>query len=228
MRTFAAAVLALAASCRAQSSVLQGRPIIGIVSQPLSGGGAAAGGADTTTTAGRKYIAASYIKFVESAGARAVPIHYDADAAAVRALVGSVNGVLFPGGSASLLNSSQYYQTGKVIYDAALAANKAGSYFPIWGTCLGFEEVARLLSGDNDAILVRGFDSEDYPVPLVASVDQLSGSRMFGGAPADLLQALTTENITMNNHHAGVTPAAFESILGGTVHLISTNLDRAG
>ena len=224
-----AAALALVASYPVQSVVLQDRPIIGIVSQPLSGADAVRHDLDPSLPfepdTGRKYIAASYIKFIESAGARAVPIHYDSDTATVRDLVGSVNGVLFPGGSASLQNSSQYYRTGKVIYDAALAANKAGTYFPLWGTCLGFEEMARLLSGDNDEILVRGFDSENYPVPLkIVS----PSSRMFGGAPKELLLALTSENITMNNHHSGVKPATFEKILGGTVQMISTNVDRAG
>eukprot|EP01050_Picozoa_sp_SAG11_P022047 SAG11_NODE_4063_length_2082_cov_1.845688_2_plen_151_part_00 len=51
---------------------------------------------------------------------------------------------------------------------------------------------------------------------------------MFSGAPAALLAALETQNITMNNHHAGVRPATFQKILGGTVHMISTNVDRAG
>jgi hypothetical protein len=43
------------------------------------------------------------------------------------------------------------------------------------------------------------FDSENYPVPLVAT-EALPHSRMFGGAPPALIKAITTENITMNNH----------------------------
>jgi gamma-glutamyl hydrolase len=187
--TRAAAIAALVTVCTASSSSstsTNSRPIIGILSQPATGG--------------KKYIAASYIKFVESAGARAVPIHYDSDPETLRTLVGSVNGVLFPGGSASLANSSQYYQAGKVIYDAAVKANDAGSHLPLWGTCLGFEEMARLLSGDSDEILVRGFDSEDYPVPLTPANDvAMSSSRIFAGMPPALMKAITTENITMNS-----------------------------
>jgi gamma-glutamyl hydrolase len=49
------------------------RPIIGILSQP---GDPAPDGAS--------YIAASYVKWVESAGARVVPIEYDLTEAEVR------------------------------------------------------------------------------------------------------------------------------------------------
>jgi len=53
--------------------------------------------------------------------------------------------------------------------------------------------------------------------------------RMLGlTAPPALIKAVTTENITMNNHGAGVAPANFEQILGGIVEMLSTNLDRAG
>ena len=68
----------------------------------------------------------------------------------------------------------------------------------------GFEELARLLSGSNDQTLSphKGearFDSENYPVPLVPT-EAMSRSRLFGSAPAELIKAITTENITMNNH----------------------------
>jgi gamma-glutamyl hydrolase len=96
----------------------------------------------------------------------------------------------------------------------------------------GFEELARLLSNSNDRTLSphKGearFDSENYPVPLIATA-ALAHSRMFGDASPGLIKALTTENITMNNHGAGVAPADFEEILGGTVEMLSTNVDRIG
>lgn len=48
---------------------------------------------------GQSYIAASYIKFLESAGARAVPILYDAPPEEVERIFRSVNGFLIPGGA---------------------------------------------------------------------------------------------------------------------------------
>eukprot|EP01050_Picozoa_sp_SAG11_P022046 SAG11_NODE_4063_length_2082_cov_1.845688_1_plen_169_part_00 len=118
------------------------RPIIGILAQPLNGVDSVRSDLDPSApfepagTVGKQYIAASYIKFVESAGARAVPILYDSDKATLLKLFSSVNGILFPGGSASLQNSSRYYIAGKTLYDAAVSANQKGDHFPIWGTCL--------------------------------------------------------------------------------------------
>ena len=215
------------------------KPIIGILTQPTELHADAAETAERSafhTLKQGEYIAASYVKFVESAGARAVPIHYTADEATLTELVNSVNGVLFAGGSASLSNTSTYYQAGQVVYNAAVKANDAGQHFPIWGTCLGFEELARLLSGSNDRTLYphhgtgeKRLDSENYPVPLIpVNSEAFATSRMFGGAPNELIRAITTENVTMNNHGAGVTPSDFMDILGGTVQMLSTNVDRRG
>jgi gamma-glutamyl hydrolase len=49
-----------------------------------------------------QYIAASYVKFVESHGARAVPVNYYASDDDIDTLFGSLNGVLFPGGGAAV------------------------------------------------------------------------------------------------------------------------------
>ncbi len=60
-------------------------PVIGILSQPVS---------DNSY----QYIAASYVKWLESAGATAIVIPYDADESLTREIFSQINGVLFPGG----------------------------------------------------------------------------------------------------------------------------------
>ena len=54
------------------------------------------------------YIAASYIKWAESAGARVVPVHYDASQVEIVTLLGQINGLLFPGGGADLSNTTAF------------------------------------------------------------------------------------------------------------------------
>lgn len=56
-------VLLIASVCVA----LNNRPIVGILTQPTSGG---------LRKYGSSYIAASYVKFIESGGGRAVPVLY--------------------------------------------------------------------------------------------------------------------------------------------------------
>lgn len=46
----------------------------------------------------RSYIAAGYVKWIESAGARAVPIRFYASDGELRRIFQSINGLVFPGG----------------------------------------------------------------------------------------------------------------------------------
>jgi gamma-glutamyl hydrolase len=59
-------------SCAAPNPKLNYRPVIGILSHPGDG---ASGRLSNATNA--SYIAASYVKFVESAGARVIPLIYN-------------------------------------------------------------------------------------------------------------------------------------------------------
>lgn len=98
------------------------RPTVGILTQRY----------DAT----QSYIAASYVKFVEGAGARAVPLHYDRwDAATLQKVLASVNGVLLPGGGAEFAGA--YWDALQTIFTYATRANANGIHYPIWGTCLG-------------------------------------------------------------------------------------------
>ena len=61
-----------AVACAAPDPAVYDRPVIGIVSHPGDG----AGGRISNTTA-TSYISASYVKFVEAAGARVIPLVYN-------------------------------------------------------------------------------------------------------------------------------------------------------
>lgn len=75
-------------------------PIIGILTEPTAcpPTKAAAGGDGADKSKNCSYIAASYVKWLESAGARPVPILYDWPADVVVKVLGNLNGVVFPGG----------------------------------------------------------------------------------------------------------------------------------
>ncbi|KAJ7422839.1 hypothetical protein WISP_36441 [Willisornis vidua] len=87
------------------------RPIIGILAQECH--------FDEFQSFGRSYIAASYVKFVESAGARAVPIRLNLTDEEYHRLFHSINGVLFPGGGVDL-KTSEYARVAKIFYHKAL------------------------------------------------------------------------------------------------------------
>ncbi|KAI2662278.1 Gamma-glutamyl hydrolase [Labeo rohita] len=111
------------------------RPIIGVLAQDVY----------DPQPQKNSYIAASYVKFLESAGARVVPLI-----------------VLFPGGGVSL-ESSGYSKAAGIFYRLALEANSNGDYFPIWGTCLGFELLTLLTSGK---LLLSHTNTSGIALPL--------------------------------------------------------------
>ena len=62
-------------ACVVAADSLNLRPIIGVVSEPISPEAALANGLDANRSS---YIAASYVKYLEMAGARVVPLKYNA------------------------------------------------------------------------------------------------------------------------------------------------------
>ena len=86
------------------------------------------------------YIAASYIKYLESAGARLIPVPTNRDENFYENVFQNINGVLFPGGGVDLVKS-EYAKLSRYFLMKSVTENADGRYFPIWGTCLGFEEL---------------------------------------------------------------------------------------
>jgi len=196
------------------------RPIIGVLDQPAP---------KIFDNWGDTYIPASYIKWLESAGSRVVPIPHKASHQTLTKLFNSINGILFTGGSLSLQKNTPYYQTALFLYNLALQANQKGDFFPIWGTCQGFQ-ILSIITADNETVDERyHFDSENLPLPLQFTSGART-SRMFAKATDHVFDTFQTKNVTMNLHHDGVPPVFFQTNpnLRSFYHLLSTNTDRKG
>ncbi|GLD98673.1 hypothetical protein PINS_up007390 [Pythium insidiosum] len=199
-----AAVVALTSSLVAAAKA---GPIIGVFAQPIAKHG--------------EYIAASYVKWIEMAGGRVVPISYNAPKEYLKSLVPQLNGLLFPGGAADVNDRAAY------MYELALQLNDQGIYYPVWGTCLGFEWLLQLTAGDLSA-LESDFDAMNITMPLNFTAEA-SSSRLFKHA-GDIYGLLAEKPITMNNHHQGITPTYFAKFekLTSFYSVLSTNVDRQG
>ncbi|XP_067096680.1 zgc:171566 [Osmerus mordax] len=176
--------LLLPVACTPQ---LNYRPIIGVLAQENI--------VEDIHALGSSYIAASYVKYLEGAGARVVPIRINQTEAEYVKIFNSINGVLLPGGDVDL-QTSQFSRVSKILYDLAIKANDAGDYFPIWGTCQGFQQMTVLASNKN---LLTLTDTKAVALPLTLTPGAQS-SRLFRTFPRELLQALASENITSNFH----------------------------
>jgi len=176
---------------------------------------------------GEQFIAASYIKFVEGAGARVAPIRYSLTETEIEVMFDSINGFLLPGGGVDFGTQHQYWINLNTIYSLAVKANQNGDYFPIWGTCMGFQELC-LLQSQNMSLLSQ-YDSENYTVPLNFT-SLASESKLFADASGDIMKILATEPVTMNNHMYGVSPSSYksQSALNTFFDVLSFNDDRNG
>nr|XP_015209057.1 PREDICTED: gamma-glutamyl hydrolase isoform X1 [Lepisosteus oculatus] len=169
------------------------------------------------------YIAASYVKFLESAGARVVPVRINQSQEDYEKLFNSINGFLLPGGGVNLI-SSGYAKAASVFYQLAIKANSEGDYFPIWGTCLGFEELTYLTSGK---ILLVRTNTTSVALPLIFTKGARE-SRLFKNFPTELLEALATESITENSHIWSLSVEKYNSDekLRKFYNILTTNKDE--
>jgi hypothetical protein len=205
------------------------RPLIGIVSQSLGPDALGSGPASDVGLAGpgKSYIAASYVKFVESAGARVVPILQDMPREEVERRFKAVNGILIPGGSQTLSPGHPYYDTTKLLLDMAIKENDAGTSFPLHGTCLGFEALAVAVTGNYSVL--QDFDAGDDPRPLIPGSD-MGSSEFFGSMHRDLRNALFSRPLAYENHVHGITYADFidNPALAEFFDVLTMSVDKRG
>ena len=217
----------LLAACAASAQTLE--PIIGVLTLP-----------NTLPAPLANYTSqfpASYASWLGSGGARVVPIHFDAPAAATLALLAQLNGAVLTGGGTAFFEAdgvtlTPYATTAQLIFNESLSAAARGEWWPVWGTCLGHELLLVLAAGPDGAVLSQGFDSEDLQLAL-APTPEAAASRLWGAVAAEEPAAwawLTSENITENLHVQGVEPAAFaaNAALAANYTVLTTNVDRQG
>ncbi|CAB1353214.1 unnamed protein product, partial [Coregonus sp. 'balchen'] len=102
---------------------------------------------------GSSYIAASYVKYLESAGARVVPIRINRTDEEYEKIFNSINGLLLPGGDVDL-QTSQFSRLSKIFYDLAIK---------------GFQQMTVLTSNKN---LLTLTDTKAVALPLTFTPGQ--------------------------------------------------------
>lgn len=185
--------------CPAADPQLNYRPVIGILSHPGDG---ASGRLNNATNA--SYIAASYVKFVESAGARVIPLIYNEPRKILYEKLNLVNGMLFTGGWAK---SGLYFEVVESIFKNVLSKNDAGDHFPLLAICLGFELLTMAVSQDNNVLEKFNAADQASTLQFMRNID-INGTIFQRFSPA-LLKKLSTDCLVMQNHHYGISPEKF-------------------
>jgi gamma-glutamyl hydrolase len=198
-------------------------------------------------------VAASYVKWLEAGGARSIPIPYDAPPTMVQELFHQVNGILFPGGASAvpesareiwrlvvttanyrgrrrrrrLLYGDKYNDEDMDEEDWSLTSICPNDFFPLWGTCLGFEYLIQLAShSTTDAadVLDSDYVAENISLPLY----EVQQHQLYHDP--EVFHMIQTKNLTMNNHHQGIPPQRFRDMPALTRYwnITSMNYDANG
>lgn len=161
------------------------RPIIGIISEPSF--------SSYYPRSEYSFIASSYVKFLESSGARVVPIHYDSSEEELKMMLDKVNGLLIPGGGGIDILA----RAGQFLLNLAIEKNINGVYFPIWGTCLGHEIIINGLT--NETNLLSFYNSIN--VRLKLRLTNVEKSKVYNSIDKDLLEYIENEEVLFFSHN---------------------------
>lgn len=132
-----------------------------------------------------------------------------------------LNGMLIPGGAGNVSVLA------RELLLRAVKANDEGEYWPVWGTCLGFEWIVQVFGGDG--ALQSGFDAVDEHMDI--DLTQVSErKRMLAFANASVLRWLTHDNVTYEDHVSGIEPGRFMQSPGLTAEfeILADSRDRKG
>lgn len=172
------------------------------------------------------YLAASYVKFIEGAGGRVVPIWIGQPRDYYIDLMSKINGVLLPGGATFFNQTHGYADAGKHIYEIAKDMNDRGIYFPVWGTCLGFELLVVLTANGTDPR--TSCSSKNQALPLEFK-DIYRKSRMFQNASDEVIDYMKRYPVTANFHIFCFTEEIFDTMkLNEMWRVMSVNHDWNG
>ena len=185
-------------------------PIIGILSQPSPW-------LSLYDSDDYSYIASSYVKSLEAAGARVLPLKYDWEDDKIQEVFEGINGLFLPGGGAELINQgadgyelTRYGRIGVKILRIAKEINDKGVYFPVWGTCLGFELMILAISGD--LTILENVTSLNYSNSL-NFVEGYQNSRLYKEMDKESVKELNEQKVTYFNHKYGLNVNSFLSNL---------------
>ncbi|XP_046678474.1 gamma-glutamyl hydrolase-like isoform X2 [Homalodisca vitripennis] len=175
------------------------------------------------------YIPASYVKAIESSGARVVPIFIRRSQEYYERILKSVNGMVFPGGAVKFEDPNGYAAAGRMILNIVQQLQDSGVNFPILGVCQGYELLMYLTSNSTaeEDILVK-CNSSNEALPLMFKVGYHQ-SRLYRFASKEIVEILMTQPVTSNHHGYCVTEDMLKfHKLEKVWRVLSTNKDMDG
>ncbi|KAL4459299.1 hypothetical protein ABPG74_017912 [Tetrahymena malaccensis] len=178
------------------------QPVIGILTLPS--------GFQKYDHSSFSYIYASYVQYFQQTGALIIPLKYTSSLKFLKNKMDQINGLVIPGGGANLMyrnNESgdkeftKFAEVGEFLISVAKQLNNEGKYFPVWGTCLGFELL--VLSFTKTEIRDQ-FQGENHLGGFFLSQNNTQKSRLFNNISQQLKQQIKhSQQVFYFNHKYG-------------------------
>jgi gamma-glutamyl hydrolase len=199
------------------------KKIVGIITVPLSPG------RRYYKVCGDSYISTAHINWLKRAGLGILAIPYDTKKH--EDYFKLINGLYLPSGGVFASNSQDYYDCCKKFIQLSIKANDDGDHFPVWGGCMGMQQMMIMSDGNDDLDnFLQKFDSfKDYNIPLIIT-NKGYKSTLLKNAPPKFINKLLLNDSTLNNHMMGVSPSKFKrsKLLNSMYFIVSNNYDRQG
>ena len=153
----------------------------------------------------QSFIAASYVKWIESAGGRVVPIPLYKPRTYYKNLLNNLNGVLFPGIDVKLNKpwewAAYHGESAQFVLEIAEEFNRKGDYFPVWGTCIGFYFLIEQTGNCFESFLC---DAKDFPSAIKFGntnlTDLRTNTKTFKNLETQLYETMQNDNVTIHYH----------------------------
>ncbi|KAL4459347.1 hypothetical protein ABPG74_017960 [Tetrahymena malaccensis] len=172
-------------------------------------------------------IVRTYVQNIQDSGkAIAVPIHWDSTEEELDDILSKVNGVFFTGGGVQFMEENsveQYYlKTVTYIIEKSKSFNDDNNYFPIWGTCLGFQVINYVTAGNDLSIMIRKLG--DTASHNLYDIDV--ESKLFKDMPKDLINWLQEGSPAFFSHEDGIIKSQAQENENLSESVIFTSLSK--
>lgn len=146
---------------------------------------------------GNSHIMKSYTDWFESVNVSVIPIPYDTKD--YELYFHLTNGLFIPGGdTAFIMKNDKFVNTITRFFELSLTA---GEYYPIWGTCFGFQLLIFMIGGFTQM--------GHYPAKGLYPITIQQKGRMLGSFPERYLQYLEHKRSSLQNHELSIGPEEF-------------------
>ena len=146
------------------------------------------------------HIMKSYVDWFEDKGVRVIPVPYDT--MQHETYFHMMNGLFIPGTDKGFdVMNKTLVKTVTRFFELSL---QPGEYFPIWGTCFGFQLLTMLVSGNT---IMKRYEADGrFPIHITADGKR---SRMMHGFSKRYRAYLENSPSTLQYHDYGISPTDF-------------------